>query len=159
MIVSIDLGVGEDVMKDCLGDVRELIAVVAYLRSEQMRNRGIRAVPCPHWNPRARTPSLERRYPRFTWSNALVNPSAFHLLSRRSVHPPCFSTRLSSFPRISFGVLTCYEFNVFFLRCWQLPLWLRRCSRKDCFEKGEFEEWVEYHTDLMLRIAWLRVCI
>ena len=54
MIVSIDLGVGEDVMKDCLGDVRELIAVVAYLRSEQMRNRGVRAVPCPHWNPRAR---------------------------------------------------------------------------------------------------------
>ena len=45
MIVSIDLGVGEDVMKDCLGDVREVIAVVAYLRSEQMRSRGLRAVP------------------------------------------------------------------------------------------------------------------
>ena len=54
MIVSIDLGVGEDVMKDCLGDVREVIVVVAYLRSEQMRSRGLRAVPCPHWNPRAR---------------------------------------------------------------------------------------------------------
>ena len=45
MIVSIDLGVGEDVMKDCLGDVREVIAVVAYLPSEQMRVTGLRATP------------------------------------------------------------------------------------------------------------------
>lgn len=30
-------------------------------------------------------------------------------------------------------------------------------SVKDCFEKGEFKEMVEYHTDMMLRIAWPRL--
>ena len=30
-------------------------------------------------------------------------------------------------------------------------------SRKDCFEKGEFQEWVEYHSDMMLRVAWPRL--
>ena len=27
-------------------------------------------------------------------------------------------------------------------------------SIKDCFEKGEFREWIDYHTHQMLRIAW-----
>ena len=30
-------------------------------------------------------------------------------------------------------------------------------SRKDCYEKGEFEEEIEYNAELMLRVAWPRL--